>query len=40
MSTYYRGKRARCYDQRWHQYTTRTLSETLALIDLERFCQN
>jgi ubiquinone/menaquinone biosynthesis C-methylase UbiE len=35
MSAYYQGGRARSYDQRWHHFTQHTLSETLALIDVE-----
>lgn len=34
MSTYYTGKRAQHYNTRWHTYTTRTLEETKAIIDI------
>jgi ubiquinone/menaquinone biosynthesis C-methylase UbiE len=34
MSTYYKGKRARHYNMRWHTYTVRTLEETKAMIDI------
>jgi ubiquinone/menaquinone biosynthesis C-methylase UbiE len=34
-SSYYQGSGARSYDQRHHHFTERTLSETLALIDVE-----
>jgi ubiquinone/menaquinone biosynthesis C-methylase UbiE len=35
MSRYYKGKRAYRYNTRWQRFTTRTLSETLAMIDIE-----
>jgi ubiquinone/menaquinone biosynthesis C-methylase UbiE len=34
MSKYYTGKRAQHYNTRWHTFTTRTLAETLAMIDV------
>ena len=34
MSKYYKGKRARHYNTRWQRFNTRTLTETLAMIDL------
>jgi ubiquinone/menaquinone biosynthesis C-methylase UbiE len=33
MSKYYKGKRAYRYNTRWLKFNTRTLSETLAMID-------
>ena len=33
MSTYYTGKRAQHYNNRWRTYTVRTLEETKAMID-------
>ena len=33
MSEYYRGRRARLYEQHWSRFTQRTQEETLALID-------
>ena len=33
MSKYYKGKRASQYNTRWQRFNTRTLSETLAMID-------
>lgn len=39
MSVYYRGKGAQSYDQRYHHFTERTLSETLALIDVEAIAE-
>jgi ubiquinone/menaquinone biosynthesis C-methylase UbiE len=35
MSTYYRGRGAQSYDQRHQHFTERTLSETLAALDVE-----
>lgn len=34
MSKYYTGKRAQHYNTRWHTFTSRTLAETLAMIDV------
>jgi ubiquinone/menaquinone biosynthesis C-methylase UbiE len=34
MSKYYTGKRAQHYNTRWHVFTSRTLAETLARIDI------
>src|SRR5436305_14011164 len=34
MSKYYRGKQAHHYNTRWQRFNTRTLSETLAIIDV------
>jgi SAM-dependent methyltransferase len=34
MSKYYKGKRAYYYNTRWHRFNTRTLTETLAMIDV------
>jgi ubiquinone/menaquinone biosynthesis C-methylase UbiE len=34
MSKYYTGKRARHYNTRWQGFNTRTLTETLAMIDV------
>lgn len=34
MSKYYKGKRAHHYNIRWQRFNTRTLSETLAMIDV------
>ena len=34
MSKYYTGKRAQHYNTRWHAFTSRTLAETLAVIDV------
>ncbi|MGZ3608536.1 MAG: class I SAM-dependent methyltransferase [Ktedonobacteraceae bacterium] len=33
MSRYYRGKRAHQYNIRWQRFNTKTLTETLAMID-------
>jgi ubiquinone/menaquinone biosynthesis C-methylase UbiE len=33
MSKYYKGKRAHNYNIRWQKFNTRTLTETLAMID-------
>ena len=33
MSEYYKGKQAYQYNTRWQRFNTRTLSETLAMID-------
>lgn len=35
MSEYYRGRRARLYEQHWPRFTQRTQEEALALIDVE-----
>jgi ubiquinone/menaquinone biosynthesis C-methylase UbiE len=34
MSRYYKGKRAHHYNIRWQRFNTRTLTETLAMIDI------
>ena len=34
MSAYYRGKRAKYYNTRWHTYTEKTLAETLAMMNV------
>jgi ubiquinone/menaquinone biosynthesis C-methylase UbiE len=34
MSKYYKGKRAHHYNTRWLRFNTRTLTETLAMIDI------
>jgi len=34
MSRYYQGKRAHHYNTRWQRFNTRTLTETLAMIDV------
>ncbi|HEY6286144.1 MAG TPA: class I SAM-dependent methyltransferase, partial [Ktedonobacteraceae bacterium] len=34
MSKYYKGKQARHYNTRWQRFNTRTLTETLAMIDV------
>ncbi len=34
MSKYYKGKRAYHYNTRWQRFNTRTLNETLAMIDV------
>lgn len=34
MSKYYKGKRAHHYNIRWQRFNTRTLTETLAMIDI------
>ncbi|HWZ17869.1 MAG TPA: class I SAM-dependent methyltransferase [Ktedonobacteraceae bacterium] len=34
MSRYYKGKQAYQYNIRWQRFNTRTLSETLAMIDM------
>jgi ubiquinone/menaquinone biosynthesis C-methylase UbiE len=34
MSTYYTGKRAQHYNTRWLTFNSRTLAETLAIIDI------
>jgi ubiquinone/menaquinone biosynthesis C-methylase UbiE len=34
MSKYYNGKRAHHYNIRWQRFNTRTLTETLAMIDI------
>ena len=34
MSKYYTEKRAQRYNTRWHTFTSRTLAETLAMIDV------
>ena len=34
MSKYYTGKKALHYNTRWHTFTTRTLTETLTMIDI------
>src|SRR5689334_2145663 len=34
MSRYYKGKHAHHYNTRWLRFNTRTLSETLAIIDI------
>jgi ubiquinone/menaquinone biosynthesis C-methylase UbiE len=34
MSRYYKGKRAHHYNTRWLRFNTRTLNETLAMIDI------
>src|SRR5438552_19102754 len=34
MSRYYKGKRAQHYNTRWLRFNTRTLTETLAMIDI------
>ncbi len=34
MSKYYKGKRAHHYNTRWQRFNTRTLTETLAMIDV------
>jgi len=34
MSKYYRGKQAHHYNTRWQRFNTRTLTETLAMIDV------
>jgi ubiquinone/menaquinone biosynthesis C-methylase UbiE len=34
MSSYYQGKHAHHYNTRWLKFNTRTLSETLAIIDI------
>src|SRR5258708_28322421 len=39
MSVYYRGKRAQSYDQRYHHFTACTLSETLALMNVEAIAE-
>jgi len=33
MNSYYTGKRAQHYNNRWRTYTRRTLAEVLAIID-------
>ncbi len=35
MSKYYKGKRAHHYNTRWLRFNTRTLTETLAMIDIQ-----
>jgi len=35
MNRYYKGKHAHHYDTRWLSFNTRTLSETLAIIDIK-----
>ena len=39
MSVYYRGKRAQSYDQRYQHFTACTLSETLALLNVEAIAE-
>src|SRR2546430_17654086 len=34
MSKYYKGKRAYHYNRRWQRFNSRTLAETLAMIDV------
>jgi len=34
MSTYYTGRRAQRYNERWRMYSEKTLVETLAMIDV------
>jgi ubiquinone/menaquinone biosynthesis C-methylase UbiE len=34
MSKYYKGKQAHHYNTRWQRFNTRTLTETLAMIDV------
>jgi ubiquinone/menaquinone biosynthesis C-methylase UbiE len=34
MSTYYTGRRARRYNERWRTFNERTLSEALAMVDV------
>ena len=34
MNKYYKGKQAHNYNIRWHTFNTRTLTETLAMIDV------
>lgn len=40
MMAYYRGRGAQTYDQRLHHFTQRTLSETLAEIDIEAIAEH
>jgi ubiquinone/menaquinone biosynthesis C-methylase UbiE len=35
MSRYYKGKQAHHYNTRWLRFNTRTLTETLAMIDIQ-----
>src|SRR2546426_12751175 len=34
MSKYYKGKRAYHYNRRWQRFNSRTLTETLEMIDI------
>jgi ubiquinone/menaquinone biosynthesis C-methylase UbiE len=38
MSKYYKGKRAYLYNTRWQGFNTKTLAETLAMIDITALC--
>jgi ubiquinone/menaquinone biosynthesis C-methylase UbiE len=38
MSKYYKGNRAQHYNIRWQGFNTRTLTETLAMIDISALC--
>ncbi len=38
MSRYYKGKHAHHYNTRWLRFNTRTLNETLAMIDITALC--